>query len=231
MPDIFINKKEEEVKEVEPTTPEIPEEETLVEAPKSKTVLEHLPGHNHNPLSAFQYFPEHINFETQDSEEKVVLLLRKHPITNVGWILVTLALFFAPTLIKSLGLLELLPGNYQFFAYVAWYIFVFTYALQSFLGWYYNVHIITDERVVDVDFSNLIYKQVSDANIDKIQDVTYKMGGVVRTMFNYGDVIIQTASEVPNFELDGVSDPHRVAKILQDLRLEEQKEALEGRIR
>jgi hypothetical protein len=231
MPDIFINKKDEEVKEVVESTPEIPDEEIPVEAPTNKQELEKLPGHTHNPLSAFLYYPEKINFEAQDNEEKVVLLLRRHPITNVPWVLVTVLLFFAPTVIRSLGLLELLPGNYQFFAYVSWYIGTFTYALQSFLGWYYNVHIITDERVVDVDFSNLIYKQVSDANIDKIQDVTYKMGGVVRTMFNFGDVVIQTASEVPNFNLEAVPDPHRVAKILQDLRLEEQKEALEGRIR
>ena len=52
----------------------------------------------------------------------------------------------------------------------------------------FNVYIVTDERIIDIDFYNLIYKEVSDANIDKIQDVTYKMGGVVRTLFNYGDV-------------------------------------------
>lgn len=230
MPDIFINK---DINKESPNLPEEKIEEDLVpvEEPKTKKELESLPGHTHNPLSSFNYFPEHVNFESQENEEKVVLLLRRHPITNVGWILITLALFIAPSIIKFLGLLDLLPANYQFFAYIAWYIFIFTYALQSFLGWYYNVHIVTDERIVDVNFSNLIYKQVSDANIDKIQDVTYKMGGVVRTVFNYGDVEIQTASEVPNFKMEAVSDPNRVAKILQELRIEEQQEALEGRIR
>ena len=70
-----------------------------------------------------------------------------------------------------------------------------------------------------------------DANIDKIQDVTYKMGGVIRTLFNYGDVMIQTASEVPNFDFLAVPYPDKVAKVLQDLRTEEQQEAIEGRVR
>jgi hypothetical protein len=47
-------------------------------------------------------------------------------------------------------------------------------------------------------------------------------------MFNYGDVVVQTASEVPNFNLEAVSDPNRVAKILQDLRHAEEHEGQEG---
>jgi hypothetical protein len=57
------------------------------------------------------------------------------------------------------------------------------------------------------------------------------MGGVVRTIFNYGDVLIQTASEVPNFEFLAVPKPDQVVKVLQDLRIEEQQEAIEGRVR
>ena len=103
--------------------------------------------------------------------------------------------------------------------------------MESFLTWFFNVYIVTDERIIDIDFYNLIYKEVSDANIDKIQDVTYKMGGVIRTLFNYGDVMVQTASEVPNFEFLAVPKPDKVAKVLQDLRIEEQQEAIEGRVR
>ena len=105
------------------------------------------------------------------------------------------------------------------------------YILESFLTWFFNVYIVTDERIIDIDFYNLIYKEVSDANIDKIQDVTYKMGGVIRTLFNYGDVLIQTASEVPNFDFLAVPKPDMIARVLQDLRMEEQQELVEGRIR
>jgi membrane protein YdbS with pleckstrin-like domain len=57
------------------------------------------------------------------------------------------------------------------------------------------------------------------------------MGGVIRTIFNYGDVLIQTASEVPRIEFQAVSRPDKVAKILRELRVEEEQEKIEGRVR
>ena len=93
--------------------------------------------------------------------------------------------------------------------------------------WFFNVYIVTTERVVDVDFYNLIYKKVSDADLIKIQDVSYNQGGVLRTLLNYGDVNIQTAGEVTNFDFEAVPQPDRVAKILQDLRQDEEQETID----
>lgn len=225
MPDIFISDIKEEENKVD-STPEV-----SVSKPKPKYKLEKTTGHSHNPLAAFAFWPENVDFEAKDKEEEVVLLLRRHPITNLGWLLTSVVMVLAPGVLSKFPILDFLPDSYRFIAILGWYLIVTAYVLQNIISWLFNVQIVTDERIVDIDFSNLIYKQVSDANIDKIQDVTYKMGGVVRTLFNYGDVLVQTASEVPNFEFDAVPNPARVAKILQDLRIEEAEEAIEGRIR
>jgi uncharacterized membrane protein YdbT with pleckstrin-like domain len=217
MPDIFINPPEEK-------------KEAKTPFPREKHKA---PGHTHNPLTAYGYLPDKVNFETRESEEKVILLLRQHPITLLPKTLVTALMILAPSILSIFPILSFsrLPPNFQFIAVLIWYLATTAFVIQSFLPWFFNVYIVTDERVVDIDFYNLVYKEVSDANIDKIQDVTYKMGGVVRTLFNYGDVLIQTASEVPNFEFLAVPKPDKVAKILQDLRIEEEQEKLEGRIR
>lgn len=223
MPDIFIS---EETKKEKPTPgPHLSKE------PKTKPQREKSHGPTHNPLSAFCYYPENINFETKESKEKVVLLLRQHPITNIKWVLIAMLMILAPLVLGVFPILSFLPSDFQFIAVLIWYLVTTAFVIQSFLTWFFNVYIVTDERIVDIDFYNLVYKEVSDANIEKIQDVTYKMGGVVRTLFNYGDVLIQTASEVPNFEFLAVPKPDKVAKILQDLRIEEEQEKLEGRIR
>lgn len=210
MPDIFVSAKK---------------------SPIKKVLYKDFPREAHNPLGSIVYCPENLKFETMDNEEKVVLFLRKHPITNLGWILMSILLFSAPSLVSLTSILNGVPDNFKFVFFLIWYLVSIAYVLESFLTWFFNVYIVTDERIVDIDFYNLIYKEVSDANIDKIQDVTYKMGGVVRTLFNYGDVLIQTASEVPNFEFLAVPYPDKIAKILQDLRIEEQQEAIEGRVR
>ena len=179
-------------------------------------------------LSAFNYYPEKVNFETQDEEEEIVLLLRQHPIVNVRWILITIIGIFAPLILSSFPILDFLPRSYQFIAVLGWYLLVSAYILESFLFWYFNVYIVTTERIVDIDFFNLIYKRVSDADLTKIQDVTYSMGGVIRTLLNYGDLNIQTAGEMPNFDFLAVPQPDRVAKILQDLREEEEQVTIDS---
>jgi len=227
MPDIFVSNKADSKSSNKYQT-QVEEDIKKAEKPVTR---EHIPGHTHNPLSAFDYFPDNVDFETRDRQEKIVLFLRKHPITNLRWILIASLLVLAPLLMSLFPILDFLPSNFQFIAVLGWFLMITAYILENFLSWYFNVYLVTDERIVDIDFHNLIYKEVSDANIDKIQDVTYKMGGVARTFFNYGDVEIQTASEVPNFEFAAVPNPDRVAKILQDLRIEEEQEKIEGRVR
>jgi uncharacterized membrane protein YdbT with pleckstrin-like domain len=178
------------------------------------------------PLSSFWYMPKNIDFETKDQREEVVLLLRRHPITNIGWIIIFVLMLFAPAVLGSFPILGFMPDRFQFMAVVAWYLITTAYFLENFLDWFFNVNIITDERVMDFDFSNLIYKQVSDAKLDKIQDISYKMGGAVRTIFNYGDVVIQTASEIPNFEFEAVPRPDKVVEIMQYLISKEENENL-----
>jgi uncharacterized membrane protein YdbT with pleckstrin-like domain len=207
MPDVFVSQPPDEKPIEQPTEPTPIPEEGL--------------------LASFNYYPTKVNFETQEDKEQVVLLLRQHPIVNVRWILITVLGIFAPIILSYFPILSFLPKNYQFIAVLGWYLLVVSYALQGFLYWFFNVYIVTTERVVDVDFYNLIYKKVSDADLIKIQDVSYNQGGVLRTLLNYGDVNIQTAGEVTNFDFEAVPQPDRVAKILQDLRQDEEQETID----
>jgi len=187
-------------------------------------------GTSYNPLSAFIARPRHTNFETQYDGEEVILLLRRHVITNVGWLLMSLILVFVPLLLANFPLINFLPSRFQFIFLLMWYLFVFAYTLESFLSWYFNVYIITDERIVDVDFYNLAYKEISDAEIENIEDVTLVMGGAIQTIFNYGNVRIQTAGQVPEFCFELVPQPSKIVDVLKQLQLEEKQEEIEGRV-
>ena len=188
-------------------------------------------GHSHNPLSSFCYFPDHVRFINEDPGEKVVLLLRKHPVTNLGWITVALLMLIAPFFFSAFTVNYSLPSNIEIMLGAAWYLITSSFVLEKFLTWFFNVNIITDERIIEVDFLNLFYREISDANIDQIQDVTVEIGGGIRTLLNFGDVLIQTAAEVPKIELESVPSPDKVAKVLRELRIEEEVEKLEGRVR
>ncbi|MCX7928756.1 MAG: PH domain-containing protein [Patescibacteria group bacterium] len=186
---------------------------------------------NSRVFSSYCINPKNVNFYHKDSQEKVILLLRKHPFTNIPWIFTALLMFLAPIFVSFFGFIEIVPWEFKFVLFVVWYMITLAFVLEEFLSWFYNVNIITDERILEVDFVNLVYREITDANIDQIQDVTVEMSGVWRTFFNFGDVVIQTAGEVPRIRFEAVPRPDDVAKILRELRLEEEQEKLEGRIR
>ncbi|MBI2405619.1 PH domain-containing protein [Candidatus Microgenomates bacterium] len=219
MPDIYVNKQS-----------SVNSDQSKSDKPQ--TAGNKLLDHIHNPFTSYCYQPDSVRFETQDEGEKIILFLRKHPVTNIPWIVIAMILLFVPPFILPVfPILSLLPAQFQTVGIVAWYLVTTAFILENFFSWFFNVQIVTDERIVDIDFHNLIYREVSETKVDKIQDVTYKVGGVVRALFNYGDVYIQTAGTVPNFDFLSVPRPEQITRVLQELRTQEEQEALEGRVR
>jgi hypothetical protein len=187
--------------------------------------------HSSHPMTSYSKYPEKARFINEDPEEVIILLLRRHPITNLRWILASFFMLVIPAFFSAFPVVEVIPTNYKLIGLMLWYLITFTFAFQNFLGWFFQVNIITDERIIEVDFINLVYREITDANIDQIQDVTVQMGGAVRTFFNYGDVVVQTAAEIPQITLDAVPNPDGVSRVLREQRVEEEIEKIEGRVR
>ena len=202
MPEVFVSSNEKENDEL----PQIKVPHGLPEIDKGGV------------FSAFKAYPHNIRFETKDNDEKIILMLRQHPIVNIPWIIISILIFFCPSLLKIIGFYNLLPVSYQHIATLVFWLVAFTYAIEGFFGWYFNVFFITTKRVMDVDFYNLINRKVTDAELKNIQDVTYLTKGAIGTVFNFGDVMVQTASEIPELIFVNVPSPERVANVLDDLR-------------
>lgn len=200
------------------------------EGNEHKPSVHELVGHTHNPLAAFCYYPDNLSFIDKDPKEKVILLLRRHPITNGGWVSLVFLMILVPSFLPLFSFFELMPWGYQFVIILIWYLITFSFAIEKFLEWFFNVNIITDERIVDVDFLNLFYREITEADLDEIQDVTVEVGGGVRTLFHFGNLDVQTAAEVPRIEFEAIPNPDKVAMVLRELRKEEEEEKLEGRI-
>jgi hypothetical protein len=202
-----------------------------VPADKQYESLRATPPGTGGPFSAFVVKPRDVRFETQDNEEKILLMLRQHPVTNAKWIIMALVMALIPAVLTYVPILGFLPMSFQVMTVIIWYLLVGGYVFQQFLSWYFNVYIITDERVIDYDFYSLLFKRVSEAEIEKIEDVTFIMGGVSRSVFHYGSVFIQTAGEERELDFEDIPYPEQVVKLLNELSHEEQQERIEGRVR
>ena len=184
-----------------------------------------------NSLSAFVALPKKVSFEAQEKKEKIVLLLRRHWSTNIFLWFLILVMTLLPFILTVLPFPSFLPFRFRLIIIIMWYLFVLGIAFEKFLSWFFNVFIITDGRVIDVDFFSLVYSEISQAKIDKIQDITYKGGGLLRAVFNYGDVFIQTAGKIQQIEFESVPQPDKIVQVLNELMTQEEQEKIEGRIR
>lgn len=203
-------------------------QETLTLEEKKNHLQEDLKELDQHRPNGLAVLPLSVDFETKDREEQVILLLRRHFFTNVRWMVISLALGIFLPLLALVIFPEDLPQVYKLLIVMIIELVIVGYAIENFLKWYFNIFIVTDERVVDIDFHNLLNREISDADLDKIQDITIRGLGVGAAVFNYGDIFIQTAAEKQFFELRSVPQPEKVSKVMRDLveynELKEQKE-------
>lgn len=197
-------------------------------------------GFSHPVWRSLAACPMDTKFEAQHDNEQVLLLMRKHPVTNLWWMALTAMFVGVPLFWGEFPLISGVSVLVRLSLVVFWYLGLAFFAIQNILLWFYNIYIVTDERVIDVDFFGLLYKNINATQIRKIQDVNYSQVGILSSMFNFGSVVIQTASEQRSadvreeasaFTFAAVSNPDRVAKVIGELMDQEEKEEYEGRTR
>ncbi len=167
-------------------------------------------------LNSFLLNPS-VSFETQHKDEKVILLLRAHPITQVPWIFNSLVLMILLVVINYFAR-PYLNTNQLLFLILAGGVFIFSYIWFNFLNWFFNVGIVTNERIVDIDFSNVLYKEVSSARLENIEDITSRSAGYFGALFDYGNVFLQTAGNMVNLEFISIPNPSEVVAIINQLQ-------------
>jgi uncharacterized membrane protein YdbT with pleckstrin-like domain len=68
-----------------------------------------------------------------------------------------------------------------------------------------------------VDFDSLLYRKITEINLTDIESVKSKISGVFGSLFNYGDVNIETAATHQAVDFIQVPRPDFVADTIQDL--------------
>ncbi|MCI0479236.1 PH domain-containing protein [Candidatus Uhrbacteria bacterium] len=166
--------------------------------------------------------------------ERTILVLRRHWITLLPLVFALLVVVllpptayvairvFAPTFFLDAARTAVFVLGASIF-----FLFTWLFLYQHFLDYYLDVWIVTDDRILNIEQHGLFARTVSELRLHRVQDVTSEVHGFIRTMFDYGDVHIQTAGERQRFEFEEIPRPNAVAKAVMDLAEKERKEHLE----
>ncbi|MFH1827117.1 MAG: PH domain-containing protein [bacterium] len=157
-----------------------------------------------------------IHFEGQFDDEEVLLVVRPHPISQLSWIingfiLILILILVDITLLNSLTFMHFIVINTISF------VLVLSFLWFNFLAYFFNIGIITNQRLIDVDYSTVFYKDISETIYSKIEDVSAKSTGVFQSFFDYGDVYIQTAGSDNNVQFKSIHKPSQVVKTIISL--------------
>lgn len=165
-------------------------------------------------------------FPSQQPNEKVVLAVREHWIRLAMKVGIIIILSLLPwifqllivgnsiidTSITAEAIMNTVSSVYYLGLLVALFI--------VFVLHYLNIHVVSEERIVDIDQTGLLFREVSELNIETIEDVTSQKKGLLGNIFNYGTVFVQTAGATERFEFDNIANPERVTAVI--LKLYEQ---------
>lgn len=163
-------------------------------------------------------------FPGQAANEKVILIVRKHWIVDVGILIKTFfAVFWMLILYTVINYIWPIPHSaYVDLGVVAMHLYILFALFWYYVRWIdhrFDLIIFTDRRMVDINQERLFNRRISEANLAQIQDVSSEVRGFWSTLLHVGNIRIQTAGTENNvFGMTFVHWPSVIASTVIELR-------------
>lgn len=152
-------------------------------------------------------------FEDQYDDEEVKMVFRKHPVVmRKGLIIASVALLVGviPAAVKpELGFGAFFGGLAVGFVLAG--LIMFGY----WIGWYFSVYIVTDQRLIQVSQKGLFHRSVVDIALNQITMINYEIAGFQETLLGFGTIVVQTY--VGDLTIKDVHHPAKIQKHLSKL--------------
>lgn len=171
----------------------------------------------------------------QKSYERIEYVLRRHPFTFVGKLLLFLILFLVPVVVywllttifpavvnnDTLYVIGVLLGS-------LYYLGILLFFYEQFIVFYLDMWVVTNDRIVDVEQLGLFSRTTSELDLFRIQDVTADVHGFFATLLDYGTLSIKTASNNVHIVFYDIAHPNKIREELIQLSHEDRKHHYPG---
>ena len=152
--------------------------------------------------------------------EHLIKLVRKHWFyifkESIPYFFAALAPILLVTVFEILPKDMLFPEGgagisyYLLAAVFLWFLFITPFYFVLWTDYYLDILVLTDHRVIEIEQKALFSREISSFRLERVQDVTIEVHGIIATLLHYGTIRIQTAGEVPELRMTYVPNPQRV---------------------
>lgn len=171
----------------------------------------------------------HLSFSRQRPDETVFAIVRKHwyiLALKIAWstlavILIIIALVWAQQLALAMTRGWALVVVYLFVV-VIWLL----YMVFEYHDWWEDKLIITDQRILSVDRTGMFSRSVTELDLLELQDASYVVRGLIGTLFQFGAVALESASDKIDIFMDNIHHPKEVQDMITQLARKTKKEKL-----
>ena len=163
------------------------------------------------------------HFQGQRENEEVLRIIHRHwfsiamQYSAIGCATILLVIIFSilPEITPLSS--DALPPVFLAFLLNTFFLFLWLYAFLIWVDYYFDIWIITNERIVNIEQKGLFNREVSELQFSRIQDVTSVVDGFIPTILNFGDVYVQTAAEEERFVFRQIPDPYTIKDMVMQL--------------
>ncbi|HVW22926.1 MAG TPA: PH domain-containing protein [Candidatus Saccharimonadales bacterium] len=150
----------------------------------------------------------HKYFSDQFDDEEVLYVFHQHPIVMRKGLVYGM---FGPLVgILPTAIHPALGFGVFFGGLAAGFVLGCLILAPSWIGWYFSVFIVTDQRFIQIRQKGLFHRSVADLGLHQIQSVNYDISGLQETLLGFGTIKMQTY--VGDLSIKDVHHPSRVQK-------------------
>jgi uncharacterized membrane protein YdbT with pleckstrin-like domain len=172
-------------------------------------------------------------FKDLGRDEKIIQVLHRnwfYLFEQFFWLLVIVGVFVGALVFVPIfypGMLKGIDDSMIAFMRSFFILAVWIYGFLIWIDYYFDIWIITSERIINIEQKGMFTRKVSELRYSKIQDITTEVNGFLPTVMNFGDVKVQTAGEEEEFLFRTVSDPYGVKSIIMNLQKQTENSSVE----
>lgn len=162
-----------------------------------------------------------------EADEVVLKMVRKHWFVIVAELFGTFTMLLLPFFIlffialfpDILGSVNISLADYSAlltFCVAGWSVLSLLGGFMIWTHYYLDLWIITDRRIILVDQISFFNRNVSIFRLERLQDIEFKIKGIIPTFLNFGTLNAQTAgAHESNFKSNGLPDPRALQATIQ----------------
>ncbi len=148
------------------------------------------------------------------------LIYRRHPVNLVSSISIFVIMLFMIIFFSVFLLTSDIVDTNIYLPYVVLYsgVLIFltlSYFFMNWVFWYLDVWIISNGKLIDSQLVTFFVRRRAELDLEQIQDIRFTIPGTLATIFNCGNVLIQSAAKESNFKLMFIPNPRQAVQDIQ----------------